>query len=372
MVGFGLKLDGKTTRSRIPASASLATTTANQPMTWSLWVKKCRPTACDRARSMLDARWRQRIQLRHRPGCRLRADRDGVGRGAHRRGRRGAGRGLAPHRGHGVGSPDRLCRWRGARAGRRVDAGDARGVVAGHGRNAGARARRRAPAADRDATAPATPSRRRMRPPRDRRRSCGARGGCNGTGSTNFAEQIDEFRISRVVRPPGALKLWVHSEGPPADLLSFGTPEQGSVFGNGYLGDHRPLGDPGCLGGDRAILLGVMAVISWVVMASKAIYIGRLTGANRAFRQEFQAAKRRYAPSPRAAAWHRCRRRGQARAAAPIAARAALRNRRARDADAGGRRAAGERRHAVGARRWRRSAPRWMPAWSRKANGSAG
>ncbi len=110
-------------------------------------------------------------------------------------------------------------------------------------------------------------------------------------GPPPFIGQIDEFRISRVVRPLGALRLWVHSEGPQADLLTFGTPEQGSIFGNGYLAIIVRSVTP-----DAWVVIGIlmlMGLTSWAVMLSKAVYISRLVGANRAFRQEFQAATAR-------------------------------------------------------------------------------
>jgi biopolymer transport protein ExbB len=105
-----------------------------------------------------------------------------------------------------------------------------------------------------------------------------------------FAGVIDEFRIAKVARPAGSFRIAVSSEGPKPTLLTFDTPEQSSVLGNSYLGIIIRSVTP-----DAWVviaILGVMAVVSWIVMAGKAIYLARIGAANRLFRSKFREAMR--------------------------------------------------------------------------------
>ncbi len=101
---------------------------------------------------------------------------------------------------------------------------------------------------------------------------------------------LDEFRISKVVRPAATLALAVKTEGPDANLLSFDAEEQASVFGTGYVGIIFRSITPDALA--IICVLGVMSAISWWVMIGKGIFLSRLGRANRAFRREFERATR--------------------------------------------------------------------------------
>jgi biopolymer transport protein ExbB len=109
----------------------------------------------------------------------------------------------------------------------------------------------------------------------------------------NFVGVIDEFQISKVVRPAGAFQAAVGDQGPKPDLLSFGPPEQGSLFGNSYLGIIVRAVAP-----DAWVVIGIlgaMSALSWLVMIAKALYLSRTSGANHRFRSEFRAAMARAA-----------------------------------------------------------------------------
>jgi biopolymer transport protein ExbB len=103
-----------------------------------------------------------------------------------------------------------------------------------------------------------------------------------------FVGLIDEFEIAKGARPLGALQVAVHGEGPQPSLLGFDIGEQSSPLGSGYFGIivRSVTPDAWVIIG----LLGVMAAISWFVMIRKAVYVSRVAGANRAFRQQFRAA----------------------------------------------------------------------------------
>jgi biopolymer transport protein ExbB len=106
-----------------------------------------------------------------------------------------------------------------------------------------------------------------------------------------FAGVIDELEISKVVRPTGAFQVAVRDQGPQANLLVFDQPEQSSLLGNSYVGIIVRSVTP-----DAWVvigILGVMALLSWVVMVAKALYVRRISHANRVFRAEFRAAMAR-------------------------------------------------------------------------------
>ena len=104
----------------------------------------------------------------------------------------------------------------------------------------------------------------------------------------NFAGLIDEFQISKVMRPLSAMQIALHGQGPQANLLTFDTPEETSAFGSGFLGIilRSVTIDAWVVIG----ILGVMFVISWIVMIGKALFIGRQRRANKAFMQAFHVA----------------------------------------------------------------------------------
>jgi biopolymer transport protein ExbB len=98
----------------------------------------------------------------------------------------------------------------------------------------------------------------------------------------NFAGELDELQISKVVRPDGAIQIAVHSQGPSANLLTLQAPEQTSSFGTGYIGIllHSITPDAEAVIG----ILMVMMLISWVVMVNRGIVVARTRGSNNRFR----------------------------------------------------------------------------------------
>ena len=101
----------------------------------------------------------------------------------------------------------------------------------------------------------------------------------------NFAGLLSEFQISKVARPFGAIQLATNVQGPQASLLTFEPPEESSVFGTGYIG--IILKSVTIDAWVVIVILLIMMVISWAVMVTKAIYVGRLGTANKVFRKEF-------------------------------------------------------------------------------------
>ncbi len=106
----------------------------------------------------------------------------------------------------------------------------------------------------------------------------------------NYQGEIDELQISKVVRPPGAIMVADHSQGPQSNLLTFESPEQTSSFGSGYVGIILK-----SVTVDAWVIIGIliaMMIFSWLVMLLKGIYVGKVSGANKKFRVLLrQAAK---------------------------------------------------------------------------------
>ncbi len=103
----------------------------------------------------------------------------------------------------------------------------------------------------------------------------------------NFIGSIDEFSITKDAATQGALQAAVAADGQSANLLTFDVAEQESFFGGGVFGVIlRSVGpDSWAVIG----ILAVMALLSWWVMAGKAVYLSRLNRANIQFRTEYRA-----------------------------------------------------------------------------------
>lgn len=102
----------------------------------------------------------------------------------------------------------------------------------------------------------------------------------------NFIGVLDEFRIAKVARQPGTFQLAFQNQGPSSKVLTYEKPEQSSIFGTGYIGIILKSVTP-----DAWVVIGilmVMMLISWIVMVTKAMYLGGLGRANRVFRKEFE------------------------------------------------------------------------------------
>jgi biopolymer transport protein ExbB len=99
--------------------------------------------------------------------------------------------------------------------------------------------------------------------------------------ATPFVGEMDEVRLSRVARLAPLIRANVESQGPSSKLINFGNDEKQSGFGFGYFGiivQHVTI--------DAWVvisILGVMAAISWLVMWTKASYIGGVDRANDRF-----------------------------------------------------------------------------------------
>jgi biopolymer transport protein ExbB len=105
--------------------------------------------------------------------------------------------------------------------------------------------------------------------------------------SSGFSGEMDELEISKVVRPAGFIKLAAIGQGPDeAKLISFSVDEENSSwFSGGYFG--VILRSVTIDGWVVITLLAIMAIISWIVMIGKVVYLNRIGKANRVFLRYF-------------------------------------------------------------------------------------
>lgn len=100
-------------------------------------------------------------------------------------------------------------------------------------------------------------------------------------GLSNFVGEMDELRFSRIARPAGLMLADALAQGGSPKLVVFGVDEKQSGFGFGYFGiivQHVTI--------DAWVvisILGLMALMSWIVMWTKATYVGAVSRANDAF-----------------------------------------------------------------------------------------
>jgi biopolymer transport protein ExbB len=109
----------------------------------------------------------------------------------------------------------------------------------------------------------------------------GILGGSTAAGAAAFIGEMDEFELSKAVRPAGAIQLADRDQGAQASLLSFENPEQTSSFGSGYIGIILK-----SVTADAWVVIGIlifMMLVSWLVMISKALYVGQVAGSNKKF-----------------------------------------------------------------------------------------
>jgi len=101
--------------------------------------------------------------------------------------------------------------------------------------------------------------------------------------------ELDEMEISSVERPPGFFRLAVATQGPdPGKVLIGGPEEEAASWASGYF---AIILRSVTLDGWVVIgLLAIMMLISWMVMASKASYLGAVSRANDRFAETFHAA----------------------------------------------------------------------------------
>ena len=106
-------------------------------------------------------------------------------------------------------------------------------------------------------------------------------------GRAGFIGELDELRIAKVARSAAFLKASAVGQGPDgASLLTFGLDEQEASWFSGYT--LVILGSLSIDGWAIIAILMVIAVISWVVMADKAIYMRRLERSNDRFLASFR------------------------------------------------------------------------------------
>ena len=101
-----------------------------------------------------------------------------------------------------------------------------------------------------------------------------------------LAGSMDEVRLSRVARPAVLIAVNMMSQGAESKLIAYGVDEKQSGFGFGYFGiivQSVTLDAWVVIG-----ILGIMALISWLVMWNKWSYIGRVERANVSFLDLFR------------------------------------------------------------------------------------
>jgi len=263
IIGFGAKFAASSTGVKLAPSATLNLTEA-QPLTWQLWIK---PAPLNQSGVLYDQRDTggvadfqiglaggiPYVQATPLSGAPVRAQ---------------AGTAINGDTWHllSVTASDKFLRVYvdGAKVG---EAAGALPAINGPGLLAAATA---APAAAPAApsVAPAAPGAPPVAPP--------------AAAPANYTGELDELEISKVVRPDGAIAIAVHSQGPNANLLVFENPEQTSGFSTGYIGILLHSITP-----DAEFIIGVLMVmmlISWVVMANRAVVVANTRGANKRFR----------------------------------------------------------------------------------------
>ena len=118
----------------------------------------------------------------------------------------------------------------------------------------------------------------------------GALPAANGQASVGrgFAGDIDEVEVSPTALAPAAIQLAAGSQGVGAKLLSFDKAEEVKGAGTGYFGVlfHALTPDAWAVIG----LLAVMSLISWVVMITKGLTLGRVAAANNDFLEAYEQA----------------------------------------------------------------------------------
>ena len=111
-------------------------------------------------------------------------------------------------------------------------------------------------------------------------------------GFAGYTGAIDELRLSKIARSPLAIAVDTLAQGSESKLVAYGNDEKQSGFGFGYFGVivQSVTVDAWVV---IAILLG-MAVVSWVVMWTKARYVGTVDKANQYFVQRFREVAGRH------------------------------------------------------------------------------
>jgi biopolymer transport protein ExbB len=101
-----------------------------------------------------------------------------------------------------------------------------------------------------------------------------------------FAGDIDELQVAKNALSPGVIALAANSQGSGAKLTSFDKPEVVDAGGHGYFGILLAALTPDAW--VVIILLAIMSLISWVVMISKGLMLGRVAAANDDFLDAYE------------------------------------------------------------------------------------
>ena len=106
------------------------------------------------------------------------------------------------------------------------------------------------------------------------------------TPTTPFVGEMDEVRLSKVARPAALILADALGQGPETRLVVFGTDEKQAGFSFGYFGI---IVKSVTIDAWVVIsILGVMAVMSWFVMWSKAQYVGAVDKGNDTFLEQYR------------------------------------------------------------------------------------
>lgn len=116
--------------------------------------------------------------------------------------------------------------------------------------------------------------------------------GAAADGTRAFSGEMDELGIHNVQVEPVTLQVFAKNQGTSNLLTSVGKGEQlGNAGGTSYF--VTIFQNTGTEGWVVIILLTFMAVLSWIVIAFKAMFLGRVGKDNRAFMQQYQKLKNR-------------------------------------------------------------------------------
>jgi len=107
-------------------------------------------------------------------------------------------------------------------------------------------------------------------------------------GGHPFVGELDEFRIDTVARSNGWVALAVDNQGIANKLLKIQQAEQLGAGGKSSGFWSVIVGSQDNVGWVILSLLMVMAVISWVVMGGKSIYVGRVQKDNKRFLDQYR------------------------------------------------------------------------------------
>lgn len=106
--------------------------------------------------------------------------------------------------------------------------------------------------------------------------------------ASNYVGDLDELEISRTARSQPFLQAEFANQGPNGQMLAYGEDEENAGWSGGYFG--VILRSVTIDGWVVISILGVMAAISFLVMYSKARYVGRVAKADKQFLVMFDRA----------------------------------------------------------------------------------